>query len=116
MVVFFFETKEEKGKIMYDKDWADELRRDMHHIHSSPKESLRSLIKLAAVYAGVMLSVGGATMALSFVSATYKPNKTIQRVGTQNQPNTTDTLAMKQYANKQNQIKQIRRTNVINQK
>ena len=101
---------------MYDKDWADELCRDMHHIHSSPKESLRSLIKLAAVYAGVMLSVGGATMALSFVSATYKPNKTIQRVGTQNQPNTTDTLTMKQYANKQNQIKQIKRANVINQK
>ena len=101
---------------MYDKDWADELCRDVHHIHTSPKESLRSLIKLAAVYAGVMLSVGGATMALSFVSAAYKPDKIIQKADIKNQPDTTDTFIVKQYTNKQNQIKQIKRTNVINQK
>lgn len=101
---------------MYDKDWADELCRDVHHIHTSPKESLRSLIKLAAVYAGVMLSVGGATMALSFVSAAYKPDKIIQKADIKNQPDTTDTFIVKQYTNKQNQIKQIERTDVVNQK
>lgn len=101
---------------MYDKDWADELCRDVHHVHPSPKESLRSLIKIAAIYAGVMLSVGGATMALSFVSTTYKPNKVIQKTDVKKRPNTTDTLIMKRYINKQNQIKQIKRTNVINQK
>lgn len=116
MVVFFCVKERKKGKIMYDKDWADELCRDIHHIHPSPKESLRSLIKLAAVYAGVMLSVGGATMALSFVSAAYKPNKIIQKADIQNQPNTTDTLIMKRYINKQNKIKQIKKANVINQK
>lgn len=92
MVVFFFETKEEKGKIMYDKDWADELCRDMHHIHSSPKESLRSLIKLAAVYAGVMLSVGGAAMALSFVVSKYKLDQEVQTTKSGPDNNSIDTL------------------------
>lgn len=95
MVVFFFETKEEKGKIMYDKDWADGLCRDMHHIHSSPKESLRSLIKLAAVYAGVMLSVGAATMALSFVVSKYKLDQEVQTTKSGPDNNSIDTLQIK---------------------
>ena len=80
---------------MYDKDWADELCRDMHHIHSSPKESLRSLIKLAAVYAGVMLSVGGATMALSFVVSKYKLDQEVQTTKSGPDNNSIDTLQIK---------------------
>ena len=61
---------------MYDKDWADELCKDIHHIHSSPKES-------------------GATMALSFVVSKYKLDQEVQTTKSGPDNNSIDTLQIK---------------------
>ena len=80
---------------MYDKDWADGVCKDMRYIRPSFKESLHGLIKVVAIYAGAMLSVGGVAMTLSLVASKYKSDQEVQTTKFGLGNNSMDTMQIK---------------------
>ena len=86
---------------MYTKDWADELCKSMQHIRPTFKESLRSLIKVVAIYAGMLGVVGGSSMLLSFVATTCKTNKEIQNNCIQKPIDTVATFNIAKHTDRQ---------------
>lgn len=95
---------------MYDLDWAKEVCNDLQHARPKYKESLRELFKITAVYLGLMVTVGGSTMALSLFASRYAPDKEIKNVKTYIQDNKMDTINIKTYSDKQTQFEYIHHT------
>ena len=99
---------------MYESNWIDKAWMDMNSKEPADWKSLLHVLKVVGVMSAFLVGLGFACKMYEDFQKTH-PKKAIGN----NQ--LSDTLEIKkdtlqQYANKQNQKKQIKRANVVNQK